>query len=116
MPKPLITIVESDYFVRRAAKTLTEAELNGLRNALAENPKAGDLIPAGQGLRKIRVAARGQGKRGGARVIYYFHGENVPVFLLDVFAKNDASDLSKDQLKELGGIAKAIAEAARPKR
>jgi hypothetical protein len=55
-------------------------------------------------VRKLRVAASGRGKRGGARVIYLFGGDDVPVFLLAVFAKNEKSDLSAAERNSLGGI------------
>ena len=60
------------------------AELVGF---LAANPKAGDLIPEAGGVRKIRWALPGRGKSGGARVIYYYHNESIPVFLWPLMAK-----------------------------
>jgi hypothetical protein len=50
-------------------------------------PEAGDLIPETGGLRKLRWTAKGKGKRGGSRVIYYFHNLDVPLFLMAIFAK-----------------------------
>jgi hypothetical protein len=83
---------------------------------LAADPTAGALIPGGGGLRKLRIGLSGRGKRGGARVIYYYFNEDEPVFLLDVYAKNEADDLSAGELADLAAIAKAIAAAARAKR
>jgi hypothetical protein len=59
------------------------------------------VIPGTGGVRKVRVASSGRGKRGGARVIYLFGGDNVPVFLLAVFAKNEKSDLSPAERNKL---------------
>ncbi len=116
MPETLITIVETSVFQRRAAKRLTETELDRLRNVLAADPTAGDLIPDGGGLRKLRFALEGRGKRGGARVIYYTFNEEVPLYLLDVYAKNEKDDLTAAELRELAELAKSIAAAARQRR
>ena len=56
---------------------------------VADDPQCGVVIPGTGGVRKLRVAASGRGKRGGARVIYLFGGDDVPAFLLAVFAKNE---------------------------
>lgn len=72
-----------------------------LELALATRPDAGTLIKSGDGLRKLRWAASGRGKRGGARVIYYWWTADERILLLDVYAKNDKSDISKDELKKL---------------
>jgi mRNA-degrading endonuclease RelE of RelBE toxin-antitoxin system len=55
---------------------------------VGSTPEAGDLVPESGGIRKLRWAAKGKGKSGGVRVIYYFHSEALPVFLLTVYAKN----------------------------
>jgi hypothetical protein len=59
------------------------------------NPEAGEIMPETGGVRKIRWAREGMGKRGGARVIYYYHNERLPVFLLTAHAKNRMASLSK---------------------
>ena len=63
-------------------------------NYLAAHPAAGDLIAGTGGLRKLRWALEGRGKRGGARVIYFLHSEQLPLFLLTAYAKNERADLS----------------------
>lgn len=68
---------------------------------VAENPDAGDVIPGTGGARKIRFPLRNKGKSGGVRVITYYDGEDIPVFLLDVFAKGERIDLSKSERNEL---------------
>jgi hypothetical protein len=68
---------------------------------LARNPNAGDLIKGAGGLRKVRMARRSGGKRGGARVIYYLHNEKLPLLLLMIYAKADKEDLSANQAKRL---------------
>ncbi len=87
---------------------LSEDELADTIWLIAQNPQAGDLVPDSGGLRKIRVRRGGQGKRGGARVIYYFFDRNHPLYLLDVFAKNERSDLSASERRQLRAIAAEI--------
>ncbi len=56
----------------------------------------------------MRVAVEGSGKRGGARVIYYFHDERMPILLLAIYAKNEKGDLSAAEKREFAGLAKEI--------
>lgn len=72
---------------------------------IAANPEAGDIMQGCGGARKLRVARPGSGKSGGYRVISYFAGENVPVFLLTVFPKNMKSNLTK---AEQNAFSKAV--------
>jgi hypothetical protein len=72
-----------------------------LINFIAANPAAGEVIPGTGGVRKIRWAIQGRGKRGGARVIYYYHDERMPVFLLTACAKNRKESLTASERNEL---------------
>ena len=67
-----VTVVETPEFLAATRKLLTEDERAALVDHLARNPDAGDLISGTGGLRKLRWAVEGRGKRGGARVIYFF--------------------------------------------
>ena len=80
---------------------MTEDERGKLVTFLAVTPVAGDLIPETGGVRKLRWAAKGKGKRSGVRVIYYFHSEAFPLFLLNVYAKNQKANLTKAERNEL---------------
>ena len=74
---------------------------------VAGNPRAG--VALGGGVRKARIALPGRGKRGGARVVFLFVGEDIPVFLLTVFAKNEKTDLSAEERTVLIRAAKELA-------
>ncbi len=84
LPVPM-TVVETPLFSRKTRKILSEEERSWLVFAIGENPTAGDLIPDTGGVRKLRWALKGKGKSGGARVIYYFHSEQMPALLLSIY-------------------------------
>lgn len=75
---------------------------------IAVNPHCGDLIPATGGARKVRFARPGHGKRGSYRVITFYGGADIPVFLLSMFAKNEKSDMSPAEKQGLKEILKAL--------
>ena len=97
----LMTVLETPSFQREAAALLTGAEHAELIGFLAANPEAGNIIPGPGGVRKLRWAAGGKGKRGGTRVIYYYHNESVPLFLLHVYGKSEKDNLLKAELNEM---------------
>jgi hypothetical protein len=68
------------------------------------------VIPRSSGVRKLRWSVEGRGKRGGARVIYYYHNTEVPLFLLSMFAKNEKADLTSEDLKAVRQFAETIAK------
>ena len=98
-------IVETPVFTKRILETLTDEEYRQLQHFLVQYPDAGDIIPGGHGLRKLRWTISGKGKRGGTRVIYYWLRPRGTILMLFVFKKNERSDLTKDQLKTLRSIA-----------
>jgi len=95
----LITVAELPEYQRRAQKLLSEDEQHDIVSYLAAFPKDGDLIRSTGGVRKLRWRRSGRGKSGGVRVIYYFHSERMPLYLLTVFAKNERADLSRAALQ-----------------
>lgn len=89
--------VEAKPFTRRRPDYLTEEELREFQNYLLETPDAGDLVKNTGGIRKIRWKIKGSGKRGGLRVIYYWHVPDSHIYLLFLYLKNEFEDLSKDE-------------------
>jgi hypothetical protein len=97
----LHAVIETPEFLSGARYVLAEAERIVLVNFLAENPMAGDLMQGTGGARKLRWAARGKGKSGGARAITFYAGPDVPVFLMAIFGKGDKANLSQAERNEL---------------
>jgi mRNA-degrading endonuclease RelE of RelBE toxin-antitoxin system len=111
--KKLITIVETRQFASDCSGILSEDEVDDLKVFLSANPEAGVVIPGSGGIRKLRWAATGRGKRGGSRVIYYFLDSEAPLFLIAVYAKSRKADLDADELKAARQFAEAIAKEHR---
>jgi putative transcriptional regulator len=105
-----LSVVETDTYLARAEKLMTQTEQTAVVDMVAKNPTTGVLIPGLSGLRKMRIPLEGRGKRGGGRVIYWFHSEGLPAVLLYVFAKNEASDLTAAQAKALGKAVEGMAQ------
>jgi hypothetical protein len=95
------TIVELPEFLRRSEKLLKESERQSIINYLASHPAAGDIMQGTGGIRKLRWSAQDKGKSGGVRIIYYFHNEKIPLFLLTVFGKGEKANLTKSERNEL---------------
>ena len=89
------TVVETpDYLKDTKRAGLSQKEQQEIIDFMAANPRTGSEIPGTGGARKVRFAAKGKGKSGGVRVITFYSGIEIPVFLLNVFAKNEKIDLS----------------------
>lgn len=111
--KPLHAVIETPLFVARARKLLPEPEVKELVNAIAADPLQGEVMEGTGGARKMRWARPGTGKRGGCRVVYFHHGADVPIFLLDIYGKNEKANLSKAERNELAKILARIVDAYR---
>jgi hypothetical protein len=109
-PGRLHTVIETPSYLRDAGRFMTEIERRAVVDLIAAAPLAGEVIPEGGGIRKVRVPIAGRGKRGGGRVIYYHHSDRLPVFLLAAFAKNERSDLSMDDRHQLAAGVKLLAK------
>jgi hypothetical protein len=110
------TVVETPIFIRSAKEAgVTGDELDAIKNFLARSPDAGDEMPGTGGARKLRFAARGKGKSGGYRVITFYSGEGIPVFLLDIYAKGEKIDLTQSEKNALKRILAELVETYRSK-
>jgi len=107
------TVAETPTFTQQAAKLFDEEEKQELITFLAENPLAGDVIPGTGGVRKLRFAATGKGKRGGARVIYYYLDGSLPLYALLAFPKNAKSDMTPDEKRAVTALVTALKTARR---
>lgn len=101
---PMIEFVESLAFSRFREDYLNDDEFRQLQQSLWANPEAGDIVPGAGGIRKLRWkdSRRGKGKRGGLRVIFYTFLADEQLWLLSLYDKDEAADLSaneKDQLR-----------------
>jgi hypothetical protein len=96
-----MVFIETSLFSKLIYKYLSQEELWGLQNYLLEYPDKGDIVSGSGGVRKIRWAATGRGKRGGVRVIYYWKQSDDEIWFLTIYAKNEASTIPEHILKKI---------------
>jgi mRNA-degrading endonuclease RelE of RelBE toxin-antitoxin system len=96
-----MVIVETSIFTRQVQQLLTDEEYRKLQTALVNRPDTASIIRGSGGLRKVRWALPGRGKRGGVRVIYYWAVHQEQILMLFMYGKNERDDLSSAQLKTL---------------
>jgi mRNA-degrading endonuclease RelE of RelBE toxin-antitoxin system len=96
-----VVFIETPVFTRRVQEYLDDDDYGELQVFLTEHPDAGKIIRHSGGIRKVRWAGSGRGKRGGLRVIYYWWVAKDRISLLMVYPKSERDDLTADQLKQL---------------
>jgi len=102
---PEITVLQLPKFKAEATELIGVDGIEVLAVDLIDHPDAGDVIPGSDGARKLRWAAKGKGKRGGARIIYLDVVIAARIYLIRCYAKNVKADLTADEKKELRQIA-----------
>lgn len=107
------TVVELPEFIRRARKLLKEKERESIVSYLAAHPAAGDIMRGTGGIRKLRWKRDGTGKSSGVRVIYYFHDDRYPLFLITVFGKSEKANLKKAERNELSKLTRILIDTYR---
>ena len=109
----MLTVAELPFFTKQAEGLFDESEKAELIAFLSWNPMAGDIIPGTGGVRKVRFAASGRGKRGGARVIYYYLDDHTPLYALLAYPKNAKTDLTADEKRTVAQLVGALKAARR---
>ena len=112
----LQVVVETDQYLSKAEKLLSESEREEVVLLVADIPDCGEVMVGTGGVRKVRFARQSQGKRGGYRVIYFFHDADMPIYLLTVFAKNQKANLSKAERNQLRKLTALLVEAQESRR
>jgi len=108
MPNLPMVVYELPTFRRSAKRLLDEDQVDEIVLAIATDPEAGDILEGTGGVRKRRFGLDARGKSGGVRVIYYFHGFDMPAFIITVFAKNEASNLTKAEANAMRAVVDQI--------
>lgn len=105
-----ISIVETNAFLAQTSGIWTDEERAELVDWVARNPESGDVIPGTGGVRKLRWARAGTGKRGGARVIYFYYRADAPIYMLLAYAKSDSTDMTPDQKRQVSKLTTILKE------
>ena len=111
----IVTVAETPEFQRRARAIMSDQDRMALIDFIARNPTTGVAI--GGGVRKVRYARDGSGKSGGYRIVHFYRGDDdMPIFLITVFAKNEKANLSKAETGTIKSLGKLLADSYRSAR
>src|SRR5687768_18410168 len=106
------TVIETEGYLRAAKDAKMSAEeMTAAVDLVAADPEAGDVMAGTGGVRKARLAGRGKGKSGGYRIVWYFGGGDIPVFLLTVFGKDEEANLSQGERNALRSLTATLRES-----
>ncbi len=106
------SVVETESYLRAAKDAgMAEDERIAAVDLVAADPEAGDLLQGTGGIRKARLAGRGKGKSGGYRIVWYFGGGDIPVFLLTVFGKGEKANLTQGERNALRALTATLRES-----
>ena len=108
----LNTVAELPAYRSFAEKQMSAEERQAIIDYLAEHPKAGDVMQGTGGVRKLRWGKGGRGKSGGVRVVYYYHDERLPLYLLTLFAKNEKANLTARERNMLASLVNTLVATA----
>lgn len=90
--------IETSLFTRLLPQYLSDDEFREFQAFIVENPDTGDVIKGSGGIRKVRWGAKGKGKRGGVRIIYYWQRSDSHIYLITIYAKNEIADLTPAEI------------------
>ncbi|MEN9472026.1 MAG: hypothetical protein RLZZ495_115 [Pseudomonadota bacterium] len=97
----MYTVIETPTFQQQSKAIWTDSVRDEFFDWIARNPLAGDVIPQAQGARKVRWAASGRGKRGGARIIYFHLSEDGALLLIAIYTKSEQSNMKTSAIKKV---------------
>ena len=97
----MFAFVETQLFTRLVYRYLSDDEYLKLQQLLAGNPQSGAVVPGSGGVRKLRWALPGRGKRGGLRVIYYARSRQGVIWMLTLYSKGEAGNIPAHILREI---------------
>ena len=80
---------------------MDDTEYSALQREIASRPEAGNIIPGSGGVRKIRWSSKGKGKKGSLRIIYYWKNIQNEIWLLTIYAKNEAENIPVSVLRKI---------------
>ncbi len=99
-----MVIIEAPLFTKLISGIMSDDDYRLLQDAIMEQPEIGNIITGSGGLRKVRWGIDGKGKRGGARIIYYWVTEDDQIYMLYIYKKSEQADLKPDQVAVLKQI------------
>jgi hypothetical protein len=105
-----VTVAQMPTFIAAAERVYSAEEVDEIVDYVAAHPDAGDVIQGTGGVRKLRWRAKGKGKSGGARIIYYFHNLSMPLYLLAMYTKGEKSDLTPADKRVLRQLAATLVQ------
>ena len=97
----MLSFIETRLFTRIVGDYLSDDEYGDLQGKLSGDPELGTVIPRSGGVRKLRWGQPGRGKRGGVRIIYYLKREDGIIWMLTIYAKNEAEDIAPHVLRRI---------------
>ncbi len=95
---------ETTFFTKRLLSLMTDEQYREIQEFLINDPASGKIIKGSGGIRKLRWSLGSHGKSGGVRIIYYWYTAEENIFMLLLYRKNEADDLTDEQLKQLKKI------------
>ena len=103
------TVIETESYLRAAKDAgMSADEMAAAVDLVASDPEAGDVMQGTGGVRKARLAGRGKGKSGGYRIVHYYGGGDIPVFLLTVFGKGEKANLTQGERNALRAFTASV--------
>lgn len=106
------TVIETESYLRDAKDAkMSDDERTSAGDLVAADPEVGVVMQGTGGVRKLRLAGRGKGKSGGYRIVYFYGGGDIPVFLLTVFGKGEKDNLTQGERNALCSLTSTLRDS-----